>query len=339
MIKVFLSYAHEDFVHAEKLYEVLTAIPSVELWFDKESLLPGQKWEIEIRKAIGDSRFFLLLLSSHSTSKIGFYQKEIRRALEVFEGYPDGEIFLIPVRLDDCKLHMEQLTSIHYVDLFPDWDMGIAKILRVLNSHQRLSTRESHLEGIQPAAKTVGSNRIVTKKSSSHRVKQTVKHSERKKIVSKQATSSKKVTLPANARDPKTFLSFIGLRCGYTVKDARDLYGWASKRKTSGSRNIRYFLGGLIIWYHSYPKTIFRIEVNSQKAVTEIRKKLNERKLYYFGKHKQTIIENLGKPNVRAKDGYTYIFSDSQGHSGEVTFHFGEPKTNCCTAIEVLWIG
>jgi hypothetical protein len=137
MIRVFLSYAHEDLVHARKLYETLDSIPTVSVWFDKESLLPGQKWEIEIRRAIKESRFFLLLLSNNSTPKKGFYQREIRLALQVLEEYPDSEIFLIPVRLDDCRLHFEQLTALQYVDLFPDWDAGITKIFRVLQTHMR----------------------------------------------------------------------------------------------------------------------------------------------------------------------------------------------------------
>lgn len=136
MIKVFLSYAHEDIHQAKRLYQILDSLPTVKVWFDKESLLPGQKWQIEIHKAVRESRFFLLLLSSNSISKKGFYQREIRLALQVLEEYPDKDIFLIPVRLDDCKPHFEQLTGLQYVDLFPDWETGVTKILRVLQANQ-----------------------------------------------------------------------------------------------------------------------------------------------------------------------------------------------------------
>jgi len=107
----------------------------VNAWFDKESLSPGQKWEREIRKAIRTSRFFLLLLSKNSIAKRGFYQREIREALRVLEEYPDDEIYLVPVRLDNCNLHFEQLEALHYVDLFPNWDIGFKKIINTFEKH------------------------------------------------------------------------------------------------------------------------------------------------------------------------------------------------------------
>lgn len=131
-MKVFISYAHEDYLHAKKLYDKLNSFQDIDVWFDKESLLPGQKWELEIRNAITSSRYFLLLLSTLSTKKKGFYQREIRKALEILEEYTDDKIYLIQVRLDDCQPHYEQLKDLQYVDLFPDYDIGFERILRTL---------------------------------------------------------------------------------------------------------------------------------------------------------------------------------------------------------------
>ena len=137
MLRIFLSYAHADLAQARRLWEILNLIPAVDVWFDKESLLPGQAWKTEIRTAIGDSDFFLLLLSQKSVTKQGFYQREVRRALEILEEHPPGEIYLIPVRLDDCHLHFDELKALQYVDLFPDWNAGVDRILRVLRTHRR----------------------------------------------------------------------------------------------------------------------------------------------------------------------------------------------------------
>jgi len=137
MLKIFLSYAHEDYNYAKRLYDFFNAIPAVDVWFDKECILPGQKWELEIRKAIRASRFFLLLLSKRSTEKKGFYQREIREALKVLEEFPDNEIFLVPVRLDDCEPHFEQLRALQYIDLLPDWNNGIHRIERLFQTHRR----------------------------------------------------------------------------------------------------------------------------------------------------------------------------------------------------------
>jgi hypothetical protein len=54
-----------------------------------------------------------------SVRKIGEVQDKLKFALEVFRTFPPGEIFVIPVRLDDCDIPYEELRHIHYVDLFP----------------------------------------------------------------------------------------------------------------------------------------------------------------------------------------------------------------------------
>jgi hypothetical protein len=48
-------------------------------------------------------RFFIALLSSNSVDKVGDVQKELKGALEILDKYPES-VFIIPVRLDDCKV-------------------------------------------------------------------------------------------------------------------------------------------------------------------------------------------------------------------------------------------
>jgi hypothetical protein len=98
-------------------------------WIDKESLLPGQKWKVAISNAIRDSRFFVALLSSNSVNKKGYGQKELKEALDILDEYPESQVYLIPIRLDNCQVSDSRLRQIQYVDLFPDWDKGLSKIL------------------------------------------------------------------------------------------------------------------------------------------------------------------------------------------------------------------
>ena len=63
--KIFLSYAHEDIAMANKIYKDLKRF-GLDIWFDNENLLPGQKWNVAIEKAIKNSTYYLVLLSSHS---------------------------------------------------------------------------------------------------------------------------------------------------------------------------------------------------------------------------------------------------------------------------------
>lgn len=126
-INIFLNYASEDLNQAKKLYDILNLDYNV--WFDKESLLPGQDWEEEIENAIKNSDNVILLFSSRSIDKKGMVQKEYKLALDVLKQIPFGQIFIIPVRLDDCKIP-SPFQRYHYIDLFPEWNKGISKILK-----------------------------------------------------------------------------------------------------------------------------------------------------------------------------------------------------------------
>jgi hypothetical protein len=50
-LKVFLCHAHADRDAVRGLYARLTD-DGVDAWLDKEKLLPGQDWELEIRKLV-----------------------------------------------------------------------------------------------------------------------------------------------------------------------------------------------------------------------------------------------------------------------------------------------
>jgi len=132
MTKIFISYVHEDINDARKLYEKLKPVSNLEPWFDKECLLPGMKWRPAIRKAIRESRFFIALLSKRSVTKRGFFQKEISEALDILNEFPEDQIFLIPIRLEECDPPSEIIREIQYVDFFPEWDEGFKKVLRVI---------------------------------------------------------------------------------------------------------------------------------------------------------------------------------------------------------------
>ncbi|MGH8627214.1 MAG: toll/interleukin-1 receptor domain-containing protein [Gammaproteobacteria bacterium] len=135
---VFLSYAHEDRPEATRLYADLTAA-GLPVWFDQESLLPGQQWKPAIRTAIRNSRFFVALMSSRSSMKRGFVNREFAEAFEVLEEFAESAVFLIPVRLDDCEPAHSRLLDLHTVNLFPDWDAGVTRLLRALGAPRALS--------------------------------------------------------------------------------------------------------------------------------------------------------------------------------------------------------
>src|SRR6185436_1401061 len=70
-VKIFVSYAREDLSFASRLFDDLKAA-GFDPWIDTECLLPGQRWEVGIERAIRSSHYFIALLSTHSVAKKGY---------------------------------------------------------------------------------------------------------------------------------------------------------------------------------------------------------------------------------------------------------------------------
>ena len=102
-LKVFLCHASQDKPYVRTLYQKLRA-EGMEPWLDEESLLPGQNWNVEIHTALRTSDAIIVCLSNHAVTKAGYVQKEIKLSLDVADEQPDGEIFLIPARIEPCEI-------------------------------------------------------------------------------------------------------------------------------------------------------------------------------------------------------------------------------------------
>jgi hypothetical protein len=103
-------------------------------WLDEEELLPGHDWHREITAAVRTSHVVIVCLSRTSISKAGYVQREIKHALDVADEQPDGTIFLIPLKLEECDAP-ERLRRWQWVDLFEE--KGYDKLIRALRARAR----------------------------------------------------------------------------------------------------------------------------------------------------------------------------------------------------------
>ena len=117
-MNIFLSYARQDEIKAEELYKMLSNIGYTP-WMDKKDILPGQNWKMVLTKTIKNSTFFLACLTKNSVSKRGIIQVEIKQALEIWRQKLEDDIYLIPVKLEECSVP-EMLSDLQWVDLFKD---------------------------------------------------------------------------------------------------------------------------------------------------------------------------------------------------------------------------
>jgi formylglycine-generating enzyme required for sulfatase activity len=123
-LRVFLCHASQDKPAVRELYQRLNAEGWMDVWLDEEKLYPGQDWDFEIEKAVESADVVIVCLSNNSVTKEGYVQRELRFVLQIADYKPDGTIFVVPVRLDDCPLP-RRLKIWQYIDFFPknrlDW--------------------------------------------------------------------------------------------------------------------------------------------------------------------------------------------------------------------------
>ncbi|MEW6401242.1 MAG: SUMF1/EgtB/PvdO family nonheme iron enzyme [Chloroflexota bacterium] len=135
-LRVFLCHASQDKPTVQRLYDALKAETWIDPWLDKSKILPGQAWQFVIEKAVDESDVVIVCLSTESVGKDGYVQRELRYAYDLALEKPEGTIFLIPLRLDECEVP-RSLRSLHRVDYFgPRKKSGYADLLNALKLRQ-----------------------------------------------------------------------------------------------------------------------------------------------------------------------------------------------------------
>jgi formylglycine-generating enzyme required for sulfatase activity len=127
-LKVFLCHASLDKPKVRELYRYLRR-RGIRPWFDEIDLVGGQDWQIEIPKALATSDAIIICLTKNSVDREGYVQKEIKFALDKALEMPEGRIFLIPVRFEECEVPFS-LSRFQWVDLFDE--AGYTRMMRAL---------------------------------------------------------------------------------------------------------------------------------------------------------------------------------------------------------------
>ncbi len=117
-LRVFLCHSSQDKPIVREIYQRLSSEGWIDPWLDEEKLLPGQNWDMEIEKAVEAADVVIVCISSNSASKEGYIQRELKFVLDIALEKPEGTIFIVPLKLDDCELP-RRLRSWQYVNYFP----------------------------------------------------------------------------------------------------------------------------------------------------------------------------------------------------------------------------
>ena len=139
-LRVFICHSSDDKPAVRDLNERLKAVSWIETWLDEEKIEVGQDWEHEIEEALDASDAVIVSLSRGSVTKEGYVQRELRFVIDIATEKPEGTIFILPVRLEDCE-PPRKLRNYHYADYFPVNQRGQA-FVRI---HRSLELRAKQL--------------------------------------------------------------------------------------------------------------------------------------------------------------------------------------------------
>ncbi len=138
MAHVFVSYVRDDQSYVDGLVAELRR-EGVDVWLDRDSIVPGSIWRDSLKRAIHEGAFFLACFSDtyYSRSQT-FMEEELLVAAAVFATDRRSNPWLVPVRLSDCRIPEvglglgRTLRDLQWVDLFGDWAKGVRRLLSVV---------------------------------------------------------------------------------------------------------------------------------------------------------------------------------------------------------------
>ena len=141
MSHAFFSYRREDWPLIEVFYNKCKS-QGIRVWLDKDKIDPGNRWKMEVRKAIQEGVFFLAFFSRQSLEREVSYQNtELVIAIEELQRRPAERSWFIPIRLDECNVPErsigggETLADLQWTDFFPESDDAEDRIISLLKKN------------------------------------------------------------------------------------------------------------------------------------------------------------------------------------------------------------
>jgi hypothetical protein len=116
-LKVYFCYSPDDKLIARELCSQLRTAVWMNIWVNELELLGGQNRDLEIEKAVRKANVVIICVSKNWTTKQANIHRELRLALDAALNIPEDEIFIIPLRLENCELPF-RLRNLYPVDYF-----------------------------------------------------------------------------------------------------------------------------------------------------------------------------------------------------------------------------
>ena len=137
--RIFLSYSRQDQAAVQELFCRLEEA-GLRPWMDQPpagrepELRPGEDWQAATRRALNTADVALAIISKASSSRAGFVHKEFRLLLSRQAETAPGQIFLIPILLENCELPDYPIDTVAFSSLnaYPLWREGPERLIQSL---------------------------------------------------------------------------------------------------------------------------------------------------------------------------------------------------------------
>jgi len=119
---VFVSYSSKDDVHVRALVSALEA-RGIACWISGRDVAPGENFGDSIVDAIERAPAMVLVFSYNANGS-----EEIKKEIVLAS---QRRMAIVPVRIEDAtpsKSFRYELATRNWIDLFPNWDKGVAKL-------------------------------------------------------------------------------------------------------------------------------------------------------------------------------------------------------------------
>ena len=135
---VFFSYVKENQLIVEKIAENLTSY-GIEVWLDKNSIKPGERFKLAIRDAIQKGSFFIACFSAeYNKRNLSYMNEELNEAVEILRMRDRINPWFIPIKINECEIPNwpigggETLRDLQYIELYKNWEAGLLRLLTVI---------------------------------------------------------------------------------------------------------------------------------------------------------------------------------------------------------------
>lgn len=147
---VFISYVRDNQAEVDRLADDLRRF-GIQVWLDRETIHPGERWRNAIYEAIEQGANFLACFSEEYLNRQkSFMNDELALAINELRQYPAERRWFIPIRLSDCEIPDrdigggETLRDLQRVDLFANRQTALDALLRSLSPAKRALPRSGN---------------------------------------------------------------------------------------------------------------------------------------------------------------------------------------------------